>query len=192
MITIDLRSKPDPGPAIAFAAKARDHRVVVVAELPRDAVVVEGHHYVGKVGVTTDPERIPPPRPRPKRPEPTLAEVRSQRTADLQQQIRDHVDQHLPPQEREALSGLLQSTMLRRSEGLAVDPFAMMALLAALDWAEQALVWANTLALEITEAPDLAAVQAVSAETAIAALKPPPVVTAGEIATALRRTPPES
>ena len=108
------------------------------------------------------------------------------------EQIRDHVDQHLPPQEREALSGLLQSTMLRRSEGLAVDPFAMMALLAALDWAEQSLVWGNTLAQAVAAAPDLAAVQAVSAETAIAALKPPPVVTAGEIATALRRTPPES
>lgn len=121
-----------------------------------------------------------------------LSEVKAARVVDLQQQIRDHVDQHLPPQEREALSGLLQSTMLRRSEGLAVDPFAMMALLAALDWAEQSLVWGNTLAQAVAAAPDLAAVQAVSAETAIAALKPPPVVTAGEIATALRRTPPES
>ena len=184
---IDLRSKPDPGPAIAFAAKARDHRVVVVAELPRDAVEVEGHHYVGKVGVTTDPERIPPPRPRPKRPEPTLAEVRSQRTADLQQQIRDHVDTLLPTSEREALAALMQKTTLMRMVGAPVDEGASLALVMSLGWAEQAMIMGDDAAQACARADTIEALQAITVD--LDKLGAPPKITAGEIAKALRSNP---
>lgn len=143
--------------------------------------------YLGDVPLTTDADVIPPPKPVPE-PEPApprpIAELRRERTAELQATIRDHVDQHLPPSEREALAALMQRCTLMRGMGIPVDDGALLALLAALGWAEDAMVLGAACADACAACETMEALQAVVVD--LSSLGQPPVVSAGELARAIR------
>ena len=113
-----------------------------------------------------------------------LAEVQAERAAELQAVIRDHVDQHLPPSEREGLAALMQRCTLMRGMGLPVDDGALLALLAALGWAEDAMVLGAACADACATCETMEALQAVTVD--LKALGQPPVVSAGELARAIR------
>jgi hypothetical protein len=114
-----------------------------------------------------------------------LAEVQAERVAELQRAIREHVDAHLPPSEREALSALLQRATLMRGMGLPVDDGALLAPLAALGWAEDAMVLGGDIARRCAECTTVEELRAVDVDPA-KALGQPPIITAGDIAAALR------
>ena len=116
-----------------------------------------------------------------------LSEVKAARAAELQQQIRDHVDTHLPPSEREALSALMQRTMLQRLLGAPVDEGASLALVMTLGWAEAALIAGDDAAQACAQAATIEALQAITVD--LDKLGAPPKITAGEIARALRSNP---
>lgn len=126
-----------------------------------------------RTGVTT---RTPILRP--------LAEVQAERAGELQATIRDHVDQHLPPSEREALAALMQRCTLMRGYGIPVDDGAILALVAALGWAEDAMVLGAACADACAACETMEALQAVTVD--LSTLGQPPVVSAGELALAIR------
>lgn len=70
MTVINIQQKPDRlNDALAAAMRARHPKppiTVVVDNIPMNAELVNGHYYIGTVPVTTDPDRLPPPRPVPK------------------------------------------------------------------------------------------------------------------------------
>jgi len=138
------------------------------------------------VPVTTDRTIVPPAvviaaPPPPKRP---LVEVQAERILELQQVIRSHVDEHLPPSEREGLAALLQRCTLMRGMGLPVDDGALLALLASLGWAESALMLGAEVAARCRACTTLAELADVAVD--LSGLGEPPIVSAGEIAVALR------
>ena len=116
-----------------------------------------------------------------------LSEVKAARVVDLQQQIRDHVDQHMPTSEREALAALMQKTTLMRMVGAPVDEGASLALVMSLGWAEQAMIMGDDAAQACARADTIEALQAITVD--LDKLGAPPKITAGEIAKALRSNP---
>jgi hypothetical protein len=116
-----------------------------------------------------------------------LSEVKAARTADLQQQIRDHVETHMPTSEREALAALMQKTTLMRMVGAPVDEGASLALVMSLGWAEQAMIMGDDAAQACARADTIEALQAITVD--LDKLGAPPKITAGEIAKALRSNP---
>ena len=116
-----------------------------------------------------------------------LSEVKAARIVDLQQQIRDHVDQHMPTSEREALAALMQKTTLMRMVGAPVDEGASLALVMSLGWAEQAMIMGDDAAQACARADTIEALQAITVD--LDKLGAPPKITAGEIAKALRSNP---
>lgn len=116
-----------------------------------------------------------------------LDDVKADHLATLHATIRAHVDAHLPPSEREALAALMQRATLMRGMGLSVDEGALLALVAALGWAEDAMILGDDVRAAVAAAVDLDGVLAVSVDPAT--LGQPPVITAGEIAKALRGSP---
>ena len=116
-----------------------------------------------------------------------LSEVKAARVVDLQQQIRDHVDPHMPTSEREALAALMQKTTLMRMVGAPVDEGASLALVMSLGWAEQAMIMGDDAAQACARADTIEALQAITVD--LDKLGAPPKITAGEIAKALRSNP---
>ena len=116
-----------------------------------------------------------------------LSEVKAARTADLQQQIRDHVETHMPTSEREALAALMQKTTLMRMVGAPVDEGASLALVMSLGCAEQAMIMGDDAAQACARADTIEALQAITVD--LDKLGAPPKITAGEIAKALRSNP---
>ena len=113
----------------------------------------------------------------------------AERTKQLQDEIRAHVDVHLNPVEREGLSALLQRVTFARTFAPAVDgtpaqQWATVALLGALSWAEGALALGAVVAAQCDACMTLVELDAVVVDVDV--LGPPPTVTAGEIAVALR------
>lgn len=113
-----------------------------------------------------------------------LETAKAMRTAELQAGIRNHVDTHLPPSEREALAALMQRCTLMRGMGLPVDDGALLALVAALGWAEDAMILGAACADVCAACETMEALQAVVVD--LTSLGQPPVVSAGELARAIR------
>jgi hypothetical protein len=184
---IDIRTKPDRlAVAVKEAQRSRPPRAVLVRELPDGVEVVDGHAYLGNVPVTTDPKVTPPPRPKTiVLPKPRhLADLKAERIAELQQAIRDHVDAHMPPNEREGLAALMQKTTLMRLMGAPVDEGASLALVMSLSWAESAMVAGDDIAQACAKATSAEELQAITVD--LKSLGTPPKITSGEIAKALR------
>lgn len=117
---------------------------------------------------------------------PALLDEHKQRVVDgINARLRSVVDAAMPRDEREALSALLQKVTLMRIMGAPVDEGASFALVASLGWAQAMLALSATLTAQVQAATDFAAVAAVDVDGAIAALAPPPNVTAAELALAL-------
>lgn len=116
-----------------------------------------------------------------------LADLVAARTAELQQQVRDHVDAHLPPSEREALASIAAGLAERAAFGVGLTPTEQgvaAGLLMARDWTMRATALGGEVAARCaacTSAEELAAVT-----VDLASLGEPPRVTAGEVALALR------
>ncbi|MFO0447398.1 MAG: hypothetical protein ACK52I_01695 [Pseudomonadota bacterium] len=115
-----------------------------------------------------------------------LGEYKAKVVDAINVHLRTVVDAHLPRDEREALAALLQKVTLMRMMGAPVDEGASLALVASLGWAQDMLALSATLAAAVDAAVDFDAVGAVDVDAAVAALAPPPNVTAAQIAIALR------
>jgi len=178
LAAVVARAARDPGmsPAPALLVSPEVLAVLTVE-------TVDGHAYLGVWPVVTDLKANPPPPPRAVDQQP-LADAIDQRILELQQVIRSHVDEHLPPSEREGLAALLQRCTLMRGMGLPVDDGALLALLAFLGWAESALMLGADVAARCRACATLAELQAVAVDLGV--LGDPPIVSAGEIAVALR------
>jgi hypothetical protein len=109
----------------------------------------------------------------------------AERARELQDEVRAYVGVHLPPSEREALSALLQRATLMRGMGLPVDDGALLALLAALGWAEDAMVLGSDVARRCAECATVEDLRELTVDPA-AELGMPPTITAGDVARALR------
>jgi len=177
LAAVIARASRDPGmsPAPALLVSPEVFAVLKVE-------TVDGHAYLGPWPVVADLKADPPPRPVVVA-DMTPADV-AERTAELQQVIRSHVDQHLPPSEREGLAALLQRCTLMKGMGIPVDDGALLALLASLGWAEGAMMLGAEVATACRACTTLAELQAVAVDLGV--LGAPPVVSAGQIALALR------
>lgn len=145
--------------------------------------------YLDDVPLTTDPAGRPPPKPVPT-PEPTpprpIAELRREHTVMLQATIRDHVDAHLPPSEREALGSIAAGLAEKAAFGVPLTPTEQgvaIGLMQARAWSLGALALAGDAAVRCAACTTLDEVQAVTVD--LSALGEPPRITAGEVALAL-------
>ena len=117
-----------------------------------------------------------------------LADAIAARTAELQQAIRDHVDAHLPPSEREALASIAAGLAEKRAFGLPLsetEQGVAVGLMQHRAWTTTALALAGDVAARCaacTSAEELAAVT-----VDLTALGEAPRVTAGEVAIALAK-----
>jgi hypothetical protein len=144
---------------------------------------VEGQRYVAgtSIPVCFSPDERPPPRPGPS------VEARAARTAELQQQVRNHVDTHLPPSEREALASIAAGLAERAAFGVPlteVEQGVAVGLMQARAWSLGALALAGEAAVRCAGCTTLDELQAVTVDLTV--LGEPPRVTAGEVALALR------
>jgi hypothetical protein len=174
--------------AITRAAQSPVQTILVTDEQAAELAALGQAFRVGDVIITTDPTVEPPapPKPEPK-PEPKprpLADLQAERAAQLQDEIRFHVDTLLPPSERESLAALMQKTTLMRLLGAPVDEGASLALVMTLGWAEGALVLGDDVALACRKAQTVEELEAITVD--LDTLGKPPTLTAGEIAKALR------
>ena len=112
------------------------------------------------------------------------AEVRAEAKAALREAAWAFVDEHLDPREREALNAMLHQATIMQGMGLDVDQGALLALLATLGWAQEALTAWEPLADKVDQARTFEEIQAIAWDPA--ELLPPPKVSAAEIARALK------
>lgn len=116
----------------------------------------------------------------------SLAEAQTDRIAELQQAIRDHVDAYFPPHEREALASIAAGLAERAAFGVPLsetEQGVAVGLMQCRAWTMAALALAGAVAARCaacTTANELAAVT-VNLEV----LGEPPRVTAGEVALVL-------
>lgn len=118
----------------------------------------------------------------------SLDTVKAMRAAELQALIRDHVDTHLPPSEREALASIAAGLMEKRTflgKLTEAEQGVVVGLIMARDWTMRATALGGEVAARCaacTSAEDLAAVT-----VDLASLGESPRVTAGEVALALAK-----
>ena len=112
-------------------------------------------------------------------------EVRAEAKAALREAAWAFVDEHLDPREREALNAMLHQATIMQGMGLPVDQGALLALLATLGWAQDALTAWEPLADKVDQARTFEEIQAVAWDPSD--LLPPPRIVAAEIARALKR-----
>lgn len=172
---------------------ARRHRpplaLLVTPEQRAGLDLVDGV-YLDDVPVTTDAGVIPPPRPRPPAPPPPprpLADLQRERADELQQSIRDHVDAHLPPSEREALAAIAAGLAERAAFGVALtdaERGVAVGLMGAREWTMRAVALGGEVVARCTACTSAEELAAVTVD--LGALGEPPRVTAGEVALVLR------
>jgi len=115
---------------------------------------------------------------------PLTTEVRAEAKAALREAAWAFVDEHLDPREREALNAMLHQATIMQGMGLDVDQGAVLALLATLGWAQEALVAWEPLADKVDQARTYEEIQAIRWDPSD--LLPPPRIVAAEIARALK------
>lgn len=188
---IDCRSLTLDDARIDLVTRAaRRHRpplaLLVTPEQRAGLDLVDGV-YVDDVPVTTDAAVIPPPRPTPK-PEPRpFTDLQRERADELQQTIRDYVDQYLPPTEREGLASIASGLAEKIAFGgvlTETEQTVALALMFARTWTNAAMALGGEIAVQCNACTTVEQLQAVSVD--LAALGPPPNVTAGEVALMLR------
>ncbi len=116
-----------------------------------------------------------------------LADAIAARTTELQQQVRDHVDAHLPPSEREALASIAAGLMEKRTflgELTEAEQGVVVGLIMARDWTMRATALGGEVAARCAACTSAEELAAVSVD--LASLGEPPRVTSGEVALALR------
>ncbi len=116
-----------------------------------------------------------------------LADLQRERAEALQAEIRDHVDTHLPPSEREALASIASGLVERAAFGIALsetEQGVAVGLMQARDWTMRAVALGGEVAARCAACQSAEELAAVSVD--LASLGEPPRVTAGEVALALR------
>lgn len=191
---IDCRTLDLDDARLALVVRAaRRHRpplaLLVTPEQRAGLDVVDGT-YLDDVPVTTDAGVIPPPRPRPPAPEPPprpFADLQRERAQTLQQAIRDHVDQYLPPTEREGLASIASGLAEKVAFGgilTETEQTVALALMFARAWTNAAMALGGEAAVQCNACTTMEQLQAVTVD--LASLGPPPSITAGEVALMLR------
>jgi hypothetical protein len=115
------------------------------------------------------------------------SEVQAERALDLQQQVRDYVDTHLPPSEREALASIAAGLAEKAAFGIALsetEQGVAVGLMQARAWTTAALALGGDIAVQCAACSTVEELQAVSVD--LSALGAAPTITAGEVARALR------
>ena len=189
---IDCRSLILDDARLALVVRAaRRHRPPLALLCTAEQAATLPAYVDGVVPVTTDPAVTPPPAPTPPPPEPPpgpLADAIAARTAELQQQVRDHVDAHLPPSEREALASIAAGLAERAAFGVPLTPTEQgvaVGLMGARAWTMAAVALGGEVAARCAACTSAEALAAVTVD--LKALGEPPRVTAGEVALALAK-----
>lgn len=117
-----------------------------------------------------------------------LETAKAMRTAELQAGIRDHVDAHLPPSERETLASIAAGLAERAAFGVPLTPTEQgvaVGLMGARAWTMAAVALGGEVAARCAACSTVEELEAVTVD--LASLGEPPRVTAGEVALALAK-----
>lgn len=187
---IDCRALTLDDARLALVVRAaRRHRPPLPLLCTAEQAATLPAYVDGNVPVTTDRAVIPPPAPPPvvQAPPVPLADAIAARAAELQQAIRDHVDAHLPPSERETLASIAAGLAERAAFGVPLTPTEQgvaVGLMGAREWTMRAVALGGEVAARCAACASVEELAAVSVD--LDALGEPPRVTAGEVALALR------
>jgi hypothetical protein len=187
---IDCRALILDADRLALVARAsRRHRPPLALLVTPEQATTLPAYVDDVVPVTTDPAVVPPPASTPvvEVPPVPLADAVVARIAELQQQVRNHVDAALPPSEREALASIAAGLAEKVAFGASLTPTEQgvaVGLMQARAWTTAALALAGDAAVHCAACTTLEELQAFTIDLTV--LGEAPSVTAGEVARVLR------